>query len=323
MISSSKKQAIDEIMNGDPEMGDIRGYGLEKTAQKIYTGDNDEGDPEFGDPVEEGDVLKALGYGEPSEEGDLFGGEPINQDQEGEPFSGDPAQGVVGAIKRKANSMPGKQRKRFMEKIKARASTPDGIGASTNFAPVTNWNANIVTPPTKTLMRGQGVSYQFQAYMLTQPLDSVSQTGTTVAGTPLVLTFNTALGGTQATQAFLIVLEVSGSDNNLTPGVLATVNFTGVIVGSGVAFNQTWGVRWHTQRKGVATLCLIPYIERNNELFPQLLQANATNNLVITVAGLGGGYNVTATVLTPNDFRFYGFMDQFGFRNQGRIKLPN
>jgi hypothetical protein len=235
-------------------------------------------------------------------------------------LDGDPKTGIIKAAENKFKTLPVNKQRVFRNKVLSAAATPAGLGSGAIFRAALIDNGTAVITPTKTSMRGQAINLVFQR-VLSQYVGS-SRTATQVStGVPLTFTFAAPVGD-EISRAFPILIELTSSKLNNAQGSLIQFGMTGVNEEGAALAIGTWTFRINSQAEGVTTILFLPYLLANTELYPQIVQADGVNNLVITLVGVPTNYIANVNLLNPNDERLYAAMVKLGFKNTARIQLP-
>jgi len=257
---------LGDLFMGDRHSGHMHGdYSEGDASSYVNEGDDIEGDYIDGDYVE-GDSDK------------LFSA--------GDMFTGDVRRSPIGKF---LISGTRKMKKRLLspemeKKVRAIAANPGAYLTGKDVSPLMVNNCVVNIAPTRAMVPGQSL------------VESVTRSESMYNGRTRTQVFNVAAGGSQT----VTFAAPSAGEVALVPLIFAMVSvkvlsaianaevrltLTALDESNSAVNALTWSVML-PKNGNAALITLVPFSEISTTVYARIVQANATNNLVLTVAGL-------------------------------------
>lgn len=268
-------------------------------AGDVFAGDDDdyaEGD----DDDLEGDVQSLLGDAQITHVGDIFSGDRAKR-----------------GIKMGSLLPAGPVSKKVSPAAKAAAAVirtiPGAVIATKTISPVIISHGLINNAPTRNMVPGAQFTETIRRYETQYPGTTRTKSSTTTAAANLTFTFanpTTAEGGNTLYSPVILIAIATQRQFQV-----ANVEIGLAINGVNESGSQVDARQWTILLSDLDKSCFfafIPFTEISSTIYPSIVQASASNNLVVTVYNVPANTNVRVFLPGPDSSQYQLFKEGLG-----------
>lgn len=271
----------------------------------IFAGDDDDDDDKYrGDDDDEatvmGDVQTLLGDPEVTNIGDIFSGDAKKRGMRfGGMLPSNPAHKKLSASAKAAVAV-----------IK---SIPGAVIATKTVSPVIISHGLINNAPTRNMIPGASFTETIRRYETQYPGSTRTKSTTTTAAANLTFTFAapTVAEGGSTVYCPVVLIAIATQRQYQVANVEIGLALTAVNESGQAVDARQWTVLLSDMDKS-CFFAFIPFIEISSTVYPAIVQASVTNNLVLNVYNVPANTNVRVFLPGPDSSQYQLFKEGMG-----------
>lgn len=192
-------------------------------------------------------------------------------------------------------------------------SIPGAITATKSISPVIISNGMINNAPTRNMVPGANFVETIRRYETQYPGRTRTQSNTTTNSADLTFTFAAPAAGEGGDTLYapVILIAIATQRNFQVANVELRLSITGKNEAGTNVDSRQWTVLLSDLDKS-CFFAFIPFQEISSTVFPCIVQANGTNNLVVHVYSVPASTNVRVVLPGPDSSQYQLFKEQMG-----------